>query len=48
MFGLVDGRVTYVIDQEGTLRHRFEAMLAATKHVKEALTTVRSLGAKKG
>ncbi len=44
MLGLMDGRVTYVIDREGVLRHRFDAMLRATKHVDEALTTVRSLG----
>lgn len=43
MFGLFDGRVTYVIDQDGILRHRFEAMLAAGKHVDEALATVRAL-----
>jgi peroxiredoxin Q/BCP len=43
MLGLLDGRVTYVIDQGGILRHRFEAMIAATRHVNEALSTVRSL-----
>jgi peroxiredoxin Q/BCP len=43
MLGLFDGRVTYVIDREGVLRHRFESMLGATKHVEEALATVRSL-----
>jgi peroxiredoxin Q/BCP len=45
MLGLFDGRVTYVIDREGVLRHRFESMLGATKHVDEALATVRSLKA---
>lgn len=45
-FGLSEGRVTYVVDQTGVLRHRFEAMLAAGKHVEEALTTVRALGRK--
>lgn len=48
LFGLLDGRVTYVIDQGGVLRHRFEAMIAATKHVNEALTTVRSFAKNKG
>ncbi len=43
MLGLMDGRVTYVIDSKGVLRHRFDAMLRATKHVDEALATVRSL-----
>jgi peroxiredoxin Q/BCP len=41
--GLLDGRVTYVIDQDGILRHRFEAMIRAGKHVEEALATVRAL-----
>ncbi|HVJ90502.1 MAG TPA: peroxiredoxin [Labilithrix sp.] len=44
MFGLAEGRVTYVIDRDGILRHRFESMLGASKHVNEALATVRSLG----
>jgi peroxiredoxin Q/BCP len=43
MLGFVDGRVTYVIDRSGVLRHKFDAMLRATKHVDEALATVRSL-----
>lgn len=43
MLGLMDGRVTYVIDAQGVLRHRFDSMLGASKHVNEALTTVRSL-----
>ena len=43
MLGLLESRVTYVIDQEGILRHRFEAMLSAGKHVEEALATVRAL-----
>jgi peroxiredoxin Q/BCP len=41
--GLADGRVTYVIDQGGILRHRFESMLGANKHVDEALTMVKNL-----
>ncbi len=41
--GLLDGRVTYVIDRESVLRHRFESMLGFNKHVEEALATVRSL-----
>jgi peroxiredoxin Q/BCP len=43
MLGFMDGRVTYVIDRGGILRHRFDAMLRATKHVDEALATIRSL-----
>ena len=43
MLGMLESRVTYVIDREGILRHRFEAMLRANKHVEEALATVRAL-----
>ncbi len=43
MLGLVEGRVTYVIDPGGVLRHKFDAMVRVNKHVEEALTTVRSL-----
>lgn len=45
MFGLVEGRVTYVLDRAGIVRHCFDSMIGATKHVGEALTTVRALGA---
>lgn len=43
MLGLLDGRVTYVIDPSGVLRHKFDAMVRVNKHVEEALATVRSL-----
>jgi len=43
MLGLTEGRVTYVVDRGGIVRHRFDAMLRATKHVDEAIATVRSL-----
>ncbi len=41
--GLLPGRVTYVIDKEGTVRHVFSAQLAAERHVAEALAIVRQL-----
>lgn len=44
-FGLVDGRVTYVLDAGGVVRHRHDAMLAATGHVDAALAVVRRLAA---
>lgn len=43
MFGMIDGRVTYVIDSQGIVRHRYDALLRATRHVDEALATVKSL-----
>ncbi len=41
--GLFPGRVTYVIDQAGVVRHIFNAPLAAGQHVREALQTVKKL-----
>lgn len=37
------GRVTFVFDREGVLRHRFDSLVRLGKHVDEALATVRSL-----
>lgn len=41
--GLMPGRVTYVIDKEGVVRHVFNAQFAARRHVEEALATIRGL-----
>lgn len=35
--GLLPGRVTYVIDQKGIIRHIFSSQFNAAKHVEEAL-----------
>ncbi len=42
--GLLPGRVTYVIDKEGTIRHAFNSQINATQHVDEALAVLKSLG----
>lgn len=41
--GLMPGRSTYVIDQEGIIRHVTHSSFRAQKHVDEALTVVRDL-----
>ena len=41
-FGLFPGRVTYVIDREGVVRHVFASQLSVKRHVQEALTALRS------
>jgi len=41
--GIFGGRVTFVIDRDGTVRHVFDSQLHATRHVDEALATVRGL-----
>ena len=42
--GLFPGRVTYVIDEEGVVRHVFSSQLGVTKHVEEALRALESIG----
>ena len=41
--GLLPGRVTFVIDRAGVVRHVFNSQLQATKHVDEALGVLRRL-----
>ena len=41
--GIVPGRVTYVIDKAGVVRHIFSSQLSADRHVAEALSMVRQL-----
>jgi peroxiredoxin Q/BCP len=43
--GLLDGRMTFVIDTHGVVRHVFSSRLHPTRHVTEALATVRGLAA---
>jgi peroxiredoxin Q/BCP len=43
MFGLLPGRVTYVIDKEGIVKHIFKSQLKVEQHVKEALEVIRKL-----
>lgn len=38
--GLIPGRVTYVIDREGIVRHVFSSQLEAARHVDEALAAL--------
>ena len=40
---LLPGRVTYVIDKDGTVRHIFDSMMEFDKHVSEAMTVVEGL-----
>jgi peroxiredoxin Q/BCP len=40
-FGLIPGRVTFVIDAGGVVRHVFSSQMQAARHVEEALATLR-------
>jgi peroxiredoxin Q/BCP len=42
-FGLLPGRVTYVIDAKGVVRHVFASQLGAEKHAEEAREALGSL-----
>jgi peroxiredoxin Q/BCP len=43
--GLLPGRVTYVIDKHGIVRHIFSAQFASDEHVRQALGAVDALSA---
>ena len=45
VMGLIPGRVTYVIDRTGTVRHVFNSMTNIDGHVGEALEVVKKLQA---
>ncbi|MFC2176167.1 peroxiredoxin [Bacteroidota bacterium] len=41
LFGMIPGRVTFVIDTDGKVVHKFDSQLSPTKHIKEALRIVK-------
>ena len=41
--GLLPGRVTFVLDGDGIIRHMFSSQLRARQHVAEAVGVIRSL-----
>jgi peroxiredoxin Q/BCP len=41
--GLIPGRVTYLIDRAGVVRHVYASQLRPTSHVREALRALREL-----
>jgi peroxiredoxin Q/BCP len=41
--GIIPGRVTFVFDKSGVVRHRFDSMMKFGKHVDEALEVVKTL-----
>lgn len=40
---VLPGRVTYVIDRDGIVRHKFNSQLQGAKHVQEAIEVIRRL-----
>jgi len=41
--GILPGRVTFVVDRQGVVRHVFNSQLQATQHVREAIGALREL-----
>ncbi|HCA83887.1 MAG TPA: peroxiredoxin [Flavobacteriales bacterium] len=41
LFGLLPGRVTFIIDSGGRIVHRFDSLLRFEQHVLEAIETIR-------
>jgi thioredoxin-dependent peroxiredoxin len=42
--GVLPGRVTFVIDKQGVIRHVFNSQLNPAKHVAEAIQVLKTLG----
>jgi thioredoxin-dependent peroxiredoxin len=42
--GFLPGRVTYIIDKKGVVRHIFNSQTHAEQHVEEAKRTLEMLG----
>jgi len=42
--GMIPGRVTYIIDKDGVVRHIFNSQMNPEKHVEEALRILKTLG----
>jgi peroxiredoxin Q/BCP len=43
LFGLLDGRVTFVIDKNGLVQHIFRSQLNAARHIEEAKAALEKL-----
>lgn len=44
-FGFIPGRVTYIIDKQGIVRHIFSSQFMPEKHIEEALKTLQEINA---
>jgi peroxiredoxin Q/BCP len=43
LFGLLAGRVTYIVDKSGVIRHIFKSQIRVEQHVQEALAILKTL-----
>ncbi len=42
-FGLIPGRVTYIVDREGFIRHMYSSQRAPERHTAEALSALSKI-----
>ena len=42
-FGLLPGRVTYIIDSAGIVRHVFSSQMNPTRHIEEAMSVLQAI-----
>ncbi len=42
-FGLVPGRVTFVVDKQGVVRHVFSSQLRPRQHISEAIEALKAI-----
>jgi peroxiredoxin Q/BCP len=42
-FGVISGRVTYIIDKKGFVRHIFSSQFQPKKHIKESLEALKKI-----
>ena len=42
LLGLIPGRVTFVIDKQGKIIHKFDSQLSPTKHIEESLNAIKN------
>lgn len=43
LFGLIPGRVTYIIDQNGIVRHIYNSLTNAAGHITESINAIKSI-----
>jgi peroxiredoxin Q/BCP len=43
LFGLIPGRVTYIIDKKGVVRHIYNSLTNAAGHIEESMNAVKSI-----
>lgn len=47
LFGLIPGRVTYIIDKEGIVRHVYNSLTNAATHITESINAVKAITSEK-